>query len=259
VSRKSKPVVCAKSDIQQLQSIAGGHSYKRLAERAAMVLGCIEGRQVKDIAAEMGERPNTVIFWRDRFAEKGVSSLCNLPRGHQRVKYGEPFKERMLRKLEESPPDGHARWTGKLLSTALGESSDTVWRYLRKAGIRLRGSPHQIENKPFEYTMGLSFDLTLKKDNIMAKEKTHEKSDIELVARIKKADGTVIEKTITMEKSIPDIDDFDFGTRAGFMADLDMYENSMRSARDQLMDEITQSYMSSSKKKKTGGTEGQKK
>jgi len=225
-----------------------------------MVLGCIEGKQVKEIAAEMGERPNTVIFWRDRFAANGVSSLCNLPRGHQKVKYGEPFKERMLRKLEESPPDGHARWTGKLLSSALGESSDTVWRYLRKAGIRLRGSPHQTESKPFEYTIGLSIDLTLKKDNIMAKEKTHEKSDIELVARIRNADGTVIEKTVTLEKAVLHTDDIDFGTRAGFMADLDVYENSMRNARDKLMDEITDSYMSQSKKKKKmEGTEGQKK
>jgi len=122
---------------------------------------------------------------------------------------------------------------------------------LRKAGIRLRGSPHQTESKPFEYTIGFSLDLTLKKDNIMAKEKTHEKSDIKLTATITRADGTEIQKTVTVEKAIPDIDDFDLGTRAGFFADLDVYENSMRSARDRLMNEITESYMSQSKKKVT--------
>lgn len=215
-----------------------------------MVIMCINGKQVKDIAAELDERPNTVIFWRDRFASNGVSSLGNLPRGRQKIKYGEPFKKRLLQKLDDPPPDGHKRWTGSLLSAELGESIDTVWRYLRIAGIKLTDNQYQKRTLPFEHTVELSLDLTLKKNDIMAKKKTHENSDIELIARIKRADGTIIEKTITAEKSIPDIDDFNFGTRDGFLEDLNTFENSMRDARDQLISEIAQSYMSSSKKKK---------
>jgi len=251
VSRKSKPVVCSKSDILQLHRLAQESSSERLAKRARMVIMCIEGKQVKDIAAELDERPNTVILWRDRFVSAGVLSLGNLPRGRQKIKYGDSFKNRLLQKLDDPPPDGHKRWTGNLLSAELGESIDTVWRYLRIAGIKLTDNQSNKRTLPFEHTVKFSLDLTLKKNDIMAKEKTHEKSDIELVARIKKADGTIIERTVTAEKSIPDIDDFDFGTEAGFLEDLNTFENSMRNARDQLIKDISQSYMSSSKKQKT--------
>lgn len=250
MSRKAKPIVCSKSDILQLQSLMEDTSSKRIAKRARMVLMCIDGMQVKDIAIELHERPNTVIFWRNRFVNEGISSLRNLPRGCQKIKYGDPFKQKLLQKLDDPPPDGHKRWTGSLLSAELGESTDTIWRYLRIAGIKLTENKTDNQILPFEHTIELLLELTLKKENIMAKEKTHEKSDIKLTATITNDDGTVIEKTITFEKSIPHIDDFDFGTRAGFLEDLNTFENSMRDARDQLMTEIAQSYMNSSKKKK---------
>ena len=234
----------------RLQELMENTASIRIAKRAKMVLMCIEGIQVKDIANELHERPNTVMFWRDRFVKEGISSLRNLPRGHQKIKYGEPFKKKLLQKLDEPPPDGKRRWTGKLLSAKLGEPIETIWRYLRIIGIKL--TENQFSNRvlPFEHTIDLSLELTLKKENIMAKEQTHEKSDIKLTATITNDDGTVIEKTITLEKSIPHIDDFDFGTRAGFLEDLNTYENPMRDARDKLMAEISQSYIDSSKKKK---------
>lgn len=41
-----------------------------------MILGCVEGKQVKDIANELGEGPNTIILWQNRFINKGVEGLA---------------------------------------------------------------------------------------------------------------------------------------------------------------------------------------
>lgn len=41
--------------------------------RALMVLRCIEGEQIKDIAADLHERPNTVILWKNRFSANGIT------------------------------------------------------------------------------------------------------------------------------------------------------------------------------------------
>ena len=44
----------------------------RLAERANIVLGCLEGRSVSRIARDLKIRPNTVIEWRRRFEKEGI-------------------------------------------------------------------------------------------------------------------------------------------------------------------------------------------
>jgi len=46
-----------------------------MVERAKIVLKCAEGVAIKDIAAEMSIRQNTVIKWRDRFSQNGLSGL----------------------------------------------------------------------------------------------------------------------------------------------------------------------------------------
>ena len=41
-----------------------------LARRARMILELAEGKMAKDAAAELGERPNTVILWRDEVSRE---------------------------------------------------------------------------------------------------------------------------------------------------------------------------------------------
>jgi len=44
-----------------------------------MVLGCVDGRRIKDISAELGEQEDVIIKWRDRFIEKGIAGLAAHP------------------------------------------------------------------------------------------------------------------------------------------------------------------------------------
>ena len=153
--RKYTKIDCSKEDIIELTKLSSDGSDIRLATRAKIVLGCIEGKQIKDIAAELNERPNTVITWRRRFSENGIEGLLNRPRGYSGNRYGADLRERILNKLNTSPPDGRERWTGSTLSRDLNVPPDVIWRCLRKEGIKLTdikigvdddsGSPTRID------------------------------------------------------------------------------------------------------------------
>jgi transposase len=110
----------------------------RLAERARIVLGCLQGKRNDEVARDMGVRPNTVGLWRRRFAAHGVTGLRDAPRSGKPAKYGIELRDRVLAQLELPPPAGMASWDGGSLALALGVSDDAVWRVLRKQGIQLQ-------------------------------------------------------------------------------------------------------------------------
>lgn len=136
--RVAKKIICSEENHTELLKIAkSAKSEQRIAQRAKMVLACLEGKPVKDIAAEMNERPNTVILWRDRFAKMGIPGLQDLHRSGRTVTYGADFRNMVFNKLKEPPPDGLARWDGPTLAKVLNTSADAVWKLLRKEGIQL--------------------------------------------------------------------------------------------------------------------------
>ena len=139
--KRYKPVSCSKTDITELNKIATSSDDLRLSIRARIVLACIEGRQIKDIAAEFKEHPNTVILWRRRFDEQGIQGLYNLPCGRNAYRYGSNLKERLLSLLGETPPEWETRWIGEFLAKRLHVSAAVIWRLLRKEGIRLSNPP----------------------------------------------------------------------------------------------------------------------
>ena len=136
--KTARKIECSETDVTALRRIISAQkSEQRMVRRAKMVLMCAEGRQIKDIAEELNERPNTVILWRDRFIEHGLKGLNDQSRTGKPVVYGEDFRNLVLDKLKEEPPNGLANWDGATLAEALGVSGDAVWRLLRKEGIQL--------------------------------------------------------------------------------------------------------------------------
>lgn len=138
MSRKAKNITCSENDRVQLDAMVHSRtSEARLVERAKMVKACLEGEQIQEIAERFQVRPNTVIFWRDRFAEAGVDGLIDLPRSGRPIQYDNDFQNSVLKLLETPPPAGHAKWDGGLVAKTLGVSDDAVWRLLRNKGICL--------------------------------------------------------------------------------------------------------------------------
>lgn len=139
MARVAVELSCTAEVKAELERLARSRSGEvRLAERARIVLACLQGKRNDDIASEMGVRPNTVGRWRQRFAVSSLAGLCDAPRSGKPAKYGIELRDRILRQLELTPPSGMASWEGGSLAQALSVSDDAVWRVLRKEGIQLQ-------------------------------------------------------------------------------------------------------------------------
>lgn len=116
---------------------------QRQVFRAQIVLLATEGVSTRAIARELGTMPRTVSQWRIRFAEARLAGLDDKPRPGRRASsagYAATSDRRILEQLDQPPPAGYERWTGRLLAAALGDISDQyVWRVLRAQKTDLAG------------------------------------------------------------------------------------------------------------------------
>ena len=129
---------CSENDRKTLEMWAHSRSLEtRLVERAKIIMGCLEGKPVSQIARDLKIRSNTVIDWRHRFEQEGINGLYDLPRSGKPARYGAEFRNHVLATLEEPPPEGQAVWDGPAVAEHLKSSVHAVWRVLRKEGICL--------------------------------------------------------------------------------------------------------------------------
>lgn len=137
--RTAPAINCSPKDRLELERLAASRTEaKRRVERAQIILGCVDGKRVKDIAFACRTRPNTVIKWRQRFTQSGLAGLNDEERPGAKRVYGQDFRDRVLALLEQPPPVGQANWDGPAVADALNSSTHAVWRVLRKEGICLQ-------------------------------------------------------------------------------------------------------------------------
>lgn len=136
--RRAPIIKCSEEDKMVLQQLAGSRTEEaRLVERAKIILKCLQGERVHEIAKDLHIRPNTVIDWRRRFEKEGVKGLKDQPRSGKPARYDAVFRGEVLSTLELPPPSGQARWDGPAVAKHLDTSVHAVWRLLRKEGICL--------------------------------------------------------------------------------------------------------------------------
>jgi transposase len=139
MARNAPAISCGPEDRQILERLAGSRTEpKRMTERAQLILGCLAGKRVQEVARSCHTRPNTVIKWRQRFAQHGLAGLRDAPRPGAKPIYGVDFRNRVLALLEQPPPAGQAAWDGPAVAAALHGSVHAVWRVLRREGICLQ-------------------------------------------------------------------------------------------------------------------------
>jgi transposase len=136
--RKAKIPSCSAEERQKVEELAKSRTAEaRLVERAKIVVRCLRGEPVSQIAKDLDTGVNRVIAWRQRFEKGGVAGLRDHPRRGRPVRYGAEFRHRVLALLEEPPPAGQACWDGPAVARHLGVPEHAVWRFLRKQGICL--------------------------------------------------------------------------------------------------------------------------
>jgi len=139
MSKIAPTITCAPEDRQKLERLATSRTEsKQMVERARIILGCLTGKRVTEIARQCHTRSNTVIKWRQRFVSAGLKGLRDAPRRGPKRRYDDTFRKQILAVLEQSPPAGQATWDGRAVARAVGGSAHAVWRVLRREGICLQ-------------------------------------------------------------------------------------------------------------------------
>jgi len=110
----------------------------RAVERARIILACLEGKEIQQVARELRVSIPSVSKWRQRFSLWGLRGLQDRSRPGKPVTYGAAFRNRVLATLEEPPPPGMSHWDGPAVAEKLDASVHAVWRVLRREGLYLQ-------------------------------------------------------------------------------------------------------------------------
>ncbi len=127
--------------------LRAGTTEQRDVLRLKIVLHAAEGTSTREIARILDTTPTTVSLWRGRFAREGLDGLVELPRSGPPRVYGSATDKRIRKILDQPPPKGFARWSGRLIAKALGDVDvQYVWRCLREQKIDLGGRKSWCES-----------------------------------------------------------------------------------------------------------------
>jgi len=138
MARPARRVICDETTKAKLFEIVRSRKQQSgLSLRVKIILQCLEGKAVKEIAGACTVCASTVIRWKNRFIEDGLPGLFDHFRSGRPAIYQEVFRQSVLKKLEQAPPDGFAQWDGALLARELGYSKHAIWRLLREQRISL--------------------------------------------------------------------------------------------------------------------------
>jgi transposase len=137
--RHAPVLECSAEDKESLVAVAKSRTEEaRAVERARIILACLQGKEIQQVARELKVSVPSVAKWRQRFSLWGLRGLRDLPRPGKPVKYDTSFRNRVLSLLEETPPAGMSHWDGPAVAERLDASVHAVWRVLRRAGIYLQ-------------------------------------------------------------------------------------------------------------------------
>jgi transposase len=125
-----------------LQQQARGRSLPaRVVERARIILRAADGLQDKDIAVELGIRPETVARWRNRFLDGGwqaVEKDASRP-GRPRM-ISDARVKKVVEMTTRQEPDNAIQWSTRSMAAAAGASEASVRRIWHAHGLK----PHLV-------------------------------------------------------------------------------------------------------------------
>jgi transposase len=117
-------------------------SEQRMVTRARVVLAAADGKPNRQIAREVGLSERKVGVWRNRFAERRLEGLSDLPRpGKPRV-YDHDKQVEVFKTACSPPPEGETHWTVRSLAEAVGVGKSQTHAFLAEADLK----PHQVRS-----------------------------------------------------------------------------------------------------------------
>ena len=131
--RPKAELVVSEAEREALVRLARRPSVSQaVAERARIVLACVEGETNAAVASRLGVSGETVGKWRRRFVELRLDGLVDAPRpGQPRKITDEHVAEVIRRTLEQPPPDGGTHWSTRQMASATGLNQTAISRIWR--------------------------------------------------------------------------------------------------------------------------------
>jgi putative transposase len=135
--RQRKPIVLSREEELELKAIANSRSLPYgLVARAKIILMSVEGVANKTIAAKLGYSSPSVILWRKRHQERGLSGLDDeLRPGRPRSISDERVAELIRKTLKIKPADG-THWSTRSIAKETEISRPTVQRIWSAFGLQ---------------------------------------------------------------------------------------------------------------------------
>jgi transposase len=142
--RVAKAITLTDEERATLMKWARGRSTPaRLVQRARIILAASDGRENKDIAAQLGCTRRTAGTWRNRFATDRLAGIeHDAPRGGRRPAQRARFEAEIIRKTTQETPPNATQWSTRTLAKALGCDDTLVQRVWRDNGLK----PHRIKS-----------------------------------------------------------------------------------------------------------------
>jgi transposase len=103
--------------------------------RARIILLADDGLRNTEIAVQTGTSRQSVVKWRNRFAQLGLDGLKDSPRSGKPPIYTARDRERVLLLIGQKPPDA-THWSQRRLAAATGLSQGTVQRILKAEQLK---------------------------------------------------------------------------------------------------------------------------
>jgi transposase len=131
------------ADREMLSALArGGNTPQKVALRARIVLGAAEGRANFALAKELGVSRPTVILWRERYAQAGITGLLkDAPRPGRKRRIGARKVEAVVNATLHKKPRGATHWSVRSMARSQGLSPATVHRIWQAHNLQ----PHRVE------------------------------------------------------------------------------------------------------------------
>lgn len=142
MARKTKEIRITQDQKQELMLWKRSQKLDhRYVLRANIILSTLEGHTVDRIVSETQSSCKTVIKWRNRFRDKGIEGLRDLPRPGKKPKYSAIKKIEVIETACSKPKDGYTNWSQQRIADKVGMSRSHVNRILMEADLK----PHKTE------------------------------------------------------------------------------------------------------------------
>ncbi len=125
-----------------LAIVGSPRSEQRMVSRARVVLAAADGKPNRQIATEVGLSERKVGMWRNRFAERRMDGLRDLPRPGAARRYDHDKRVEVFKTACSDPPEGETHWTVRSLAEVVGVGKSQTHAFLAEADLK----PHQVRS-----------------------------------------------------------------------------------------------------------------